>query len=75
MKIFSIVFVISMFALVISLFLLILLGVRHFFEELSETEIQLAYTMIAIFIMSIVLVPISFYYSHRLDKKKKGAFS
>lgn len=75
MKIFSIVYMISMFALLISFSFLILLGVRHYFEELSKAEVELAYIMIAISLISIVLIPITFYYSHRLDKKKKGVYS
>lgn len=70
-KLFSYIFMTSILLLAISAFFLIVVVLRYFFTDISRTEIDFGYDMLKLFIVCLVLSPVSFLISNRLEKLRK----
>ncbi|MDA2918155.1 hypothetical protein MYX76_01440 [Desulfobacterota bacterium AH_259_B03_O07] len=70
-KLFSYVFVTSIFLLVISAFFLIIVVLRYSLTDISRTEIDFGYYMLKLFVVCAVLCPVSFLVSNRFEKLRK----
>ncbi len=70
-KLFSYIFMTSIFLLVISAFFLIIVVLRYLLTDISRTEIDFGYDMLKLFVVFAVLCPVSFLVSNRLEKLRK----
>jgi len=70
-KLFSYIFMTSIVLLAISAFFLIVVVLRYFFTDISRTEIDFGYDMLILFIVFLVLSPVSFLISDRLGKLRR----
>ena len=72
-KLFSYLFVISIFLSAISSFFVVMVLLRHFFASVSETETSLAYNSLIVFVICVILAPIFLSIYQKLEKdKSKG---
>ena len=73
-KLFSYLFMISIFLGAISAFFVVIYLLRHLFAtNVSETETNLAYNGLIVFVICIILAPIFLNISQKLEKdKSKG---
>ncbi len=72
-KIFSYLFMISIFLCAISAFFVVIYLLRQLFATVSETETNLAYNGLIVFVICIILAPIFLNISQKLEKdKSKG---
>jgi hypothetical protein len=69
-KLFSYLFMISIFLSAISAFFVVIVLVRHFFASVSETETSLAYNSLKVFVICIILAPIFLSISQKLEKDR-----
>ena len=69
-KLFSYLFMISIFLSVISGFFLVMVLLRHLFSTISETETNLAYNSSIVFVISIILAPIFLSISQKLERER-----
>ncbi len=75
-KLFSYLFMISIVLSAISGFFVVMVLLRHFFASVSETETNLAYNSLIVFVICIILAPIflSIYQKLERDKSKEAEF-
>ena len=69
-KLFSYLFMISIFLSAISAFFVALVLLRHFFASVSETETDLAYNSLIVFVICMILAPIFLSISQKLERDR-----
>jgi hypothetical protein len=69
-KLFSYLFMVSIFLSAISLFFIVIVLLRHFFGSVSETESSLAYNSLIVFVISVILAPIFLGISQKLERDR-----
>ena len=67
----SYIFMGSLVSLAISAFALVIIIARHFFIDISKTEVEMGYRFLTIFLVSAVVAPITLYINLKFDRIEK----
>lgn len=65
---FTYIFMVSSFTAVVSVFALILIAVRYFFGATSTQELDIAYNIFIILVISLIVLPLAHYLSEKFSE-------